>query len=108
ICGDAANLPLPDETGDVVLAMSMLYHVAERDRSLEELRRVLVAGGTFLASASSSSNMPEFIYVWERATTDILGHGVGVAERWERRFNIENGGHLLDRFFDDVTLHRFG
>ena len=107
VCGDAANLPLDSNTGDIVMAMSMLYHVADLDAALGELRRITREGGTFLASAASASNMREFVAVWERATVDIIGRPLDIAERWARRFNTENGSAVLRRHFSTVELHTF-
>lgn len=107
ICADAADLPLVSEIADVVLAMSMLYHVAEIDRALGELRRVLKPSGVFLASASSPSNMPEFIDAWERATLDVVGRSLDVRRRWERTFNTANGADILSRVFSDVVVHDY-
>ncbi len=54
---DALNLPFADGSFDVVFAMMMLHHVEERHaayerrpRALQEVRRVLRAGGTFVYS----------------------------------------------------------
>jgi demethylmenaquinone methyltransferase/2-methoxy-6-polyprenyl-1,4-benzoquinol methylase len=43
--GEAAALPLPDESYDAVMLVSMLHHVDDRPRALAEARRVLRAGG---------------------------------------------------------------
>lgn len=107
VCADAAALPIRSGAGDLVLAMSMLYHVPELDEALAEVRRVLRPGGTFLSSASSTSNMTEFVDAWELASADVTGVELGVVERWARNFNIENGAEVLRRVFNDVQLHRF-
>jgi ubiquinone/menaquinone biosynthesis C-methylase UbiE len=44
----AESIPLPDESIDVVLCQMSLQFVPDRPRSLEEMRRVLVAGGRFV------------------------------------------------------------
>ncbi|MFC5007994.1 class I SAM-dependent methyltransferase [Dactylosporangium cerinum] len=47
--GDAAALPWPDGTFDVVTARHMLYHVGEPVEAIREARRVLRPGGRFAA-----------------------------------------------------------
>jgi ubiquinone/menaquinone biosynthesis C-methylase UbiE len=39
--GDAQRLPLPDETADAVMLISMLHHVEEPPKAIAEARRVL-------------------------------------------------------------------
>lgn len=43
--GDAHALPFRDGTADVVLAMHMLYHLADMDAALGDIVRVLKPGG---------------------------------------------------------------
>jgi SAM-dependent methyltransferase len=50
--GDARALPWPDRSGDVVLLMGPLYHLAERHdrlRALQEARRVISKNGRLFA-----------------------------------------------------------
>jgi ubiquinone/menaquinone biosynthesis C-methylase UbiE len=44
-CADAAELPLRDESFDVVLASMVLQHVRDEARVLSEIDRVLAPGG---------------------------------------------------------------
>jgi ubiquinone/menaquinone biosynthesis C-methylase UbiE len=46
---DVEQLLAPDDAYDVVVAMSMLHEVADLDRGLAELRRVLRPGGRLVA-----------------------------------------------------------
>ncbi len=46
---DANHLPYADGTFDAVVAMWMLYHVPNLDRTLAEARRVLRPGGVLIA-----------------------------------------------------------
>jgi ubiquinone/menaquinone biosynthesis C-methylase UbiE len=49
--GDAARLGWPNESFDVVTCGLGLSHIHGTDSALSEVKRVLVAGGTFVASA---------------------------------------------------------
>src|SRR5436190_13380128 len=44
---DSRRIPFPDGAFDAVLSCGVLEHVEDPDASLEEIRRVLVPGGTF-------------------------------------------------------------
>jgi len=44
-CEDVQNLTLPDETFDIVITQDMFEHVAEPERGLSEIWRVLKTGG---------------------------------------------------------------
>lgn len=48
LAAPAEDLPLPDASVDAVLLNEVLEHVADQERTLSELRRVLVAGGTLV------------------------------------------------------------
>ncbi|CAM3352814.1 Methyltransferase type 11 domain-containing protein [Deinococcus saxicola] len=60
--GDAAALPFPDATFDVVTARHMLYHVPDVAAALAEFKRVLKPGGHFLAVTNAAGYMAE---LWE-------------------------------------------
>lgn len=47
VCGDAQNLPLPDNSVDVVTIAFGIRNVTDRDMALRDLRRVLKPGGRF-------------------------------------------------------------
>ncbi|MFT4922038.1 MAG: tRNA (uracil-5-)-methyltransferase TRM9 [Haloarculaceae archaeon] len=57
--GDAANLPLADESIDVAVYVATLHHLPDREtrrRSLDDLARVLGPGGQALVSAWSTAH----------------------------------------------------
>ena len=43
--GDAADLPLPDESFDAAMLVSMIHHVGDQAAALSEAQRILVPGG---------------------------------------------------------------
>lgn len=45
---DVMNIPYEDESFDMVIANSMLYHVANLSKAISEVKRVLKTGGIFL------------------------------------------------------------
>jgi len=98
---DAQALPFPDSTFDVVLAPHMLYHAPDLDAAAAELRRVLAPGGVALVVTNDQSHMDRMI---EQVSRLIESDTV---MRFIDRFNLDNGGALLARHFEDVTLDRW-
>jgi SAM-dependent methyltransferase len=58
--GTAERLPFMTESFDVVSAFDVIEHCASEAAALDEARRVLVAGGTFLVS------VPAYQWAWTR------------------------------------------
>ena len=65
---DATALPFEDASFDTVIAMHMLYHVADQKAAIAEMRRVLKPGGRLAVTTTGIGNMRE-IY----ALTTVLG-----------------------------------
>ncbi len=102
---DAAHLPLPDQSCDVVLANHMLYHVPETEQAVSEAHRVLRPGGYLLAAANSCHSMQALADEVKRACRR-LGWPAELRGRPERRFSLENGRSCNKPVFDEVELHR--
>ena len=65
---DAAALPLPDASFDAVLAMHMLYHVADQAAAIAEMHRVLKPGGVLAVTTNGANNLRDLY-----ALTTIFG-----------------------------------
>lgn len=100
---DAQNLPFDDHSFDAVVANHMLYHVADLDRGLGEIRRVLRPAGTFYASTNGLDGMRE-IRDMIRPFAPDLPFTTG---QTARAFGLENGRDLLARHFECIELHRY-
>jgi SAM-dependent methyltransferase len=88
VVGDVQQLPFEDATFDVAVAAWMLYHVADLDRGLAELRRVLVPGGRLVAVVNAESHLKELHELFPR--------------RFETPITRENCPSLLGRHFARV------
>jgi SAM-dependent methyltransferase len=86
--GDVQELPFENESFDCVVAAWMLYHVADLDRGLSEVARVLRPGGRFVAVTNSKRHTQEL-----KALIGVTG---------ESTFSAENGEATLRRHFSDV------
>ncbi|MCK4658760.1 MAG: class I SAM-dependent methyltransferase [Phycisphaerae bacterium] len=51
--GDAQRLPFPDGAFDLVIAYDVLHHVPDIGAAAEEIRRVLMPGGRFVAAETT-------------------------------------------------------
>jgi SAM-dependent methyltransferase len=87
--GDICYLPFEDDSFDVVYAGWMLYHVRDLDRGLNEVRRVLRPGGTFVAVTNGDDHL-----------ADLVREAGGRTRA--KNFSSENGRFTLARRFSDV------
>lgn len=89
--GDVQQLPFADGSFDTAVAAWMLYHVADVDRGLGELARVLEPGGRLVVVTNSLRHIEEL--------RGLLGT---IMPGFERQFHSENGEELLRRHFSTV------
>ena len=61
--GSGENIPLPDHSVDCVVCVDVLEHVAQLDRVLDEVRRVLKPGGTFLFDTINRTHLAALVIV---------------------------------------------
>jgi SAM-dependent methyltransferase len=109
--GDVQSLPFDEAEFDAAVAAWMLYHVADLDRGLAELERVLRSGGVLVAVTNGVDHLRELWDLAERPSA--MG---------EFTFRSDNGEEVLQRHFasverrdafgsvvmDDETIRRFG
>lgn len=86
---DICYLPFDDDSFDVVYAGWMLYHVRDLERAMNEVRRVLRPGGTFVAVTNGHDHL-----------ADLRREAGGAQARTQ--FSSETGESVLGRRFDDV------
>jgi SAM-dependent methyltransferase len=89
---DICYLPFDDGSFDVVYAGWMLYHVRDLERALNEIRRVLRPGGTFVAVTNGNDHL-----------ADLVRDAGGTPVRTQ--FSSETGESVLRRRFADVRRH---
>ena len=94
---DAGNLPFADGAFDAVIAMHMLYHVADQERAIAEFHRVLRPGGTLLVTTNGADNMRELY----RLTTVF---GSDAVDPSAVAFGFERAGQLMRAQFGNAAL----
>ncbi|HXR11419.1 MAG TPA: class I SAM-dependent methyltransferase [Gaiellaceae bacterium] len=86
--GDVEDLPFENGSFDCVVAAWMLYHVADLDRGLTEIARVLRPSGRLVAVTNSKRHCQEL-----KALVGVTGQSA---------FSAENGEEILRRHFSEV------
>lgn len=95
---DAQDMPFEDESFDVVIARHMLYCVADIEKALLEIKRVLAKDGLFYATTNSRDAMAELNELVESFDPGIGLSNNGLCER----FDLENGEPHLKKYFSEV------
>ena len=98
---DAQSISFENETFDAVIANHMLYHVPDRPRAIEEIKRVLKPGGRLVATTVGENHMKEAIKWFARLS------GGDDAKMVTLSFTLENGLEQLKSSFPSVSLSRY-
>ncbi len=93
---DAESLDCASESRTLVLASHMLYHVANRQRAISEIRRVLVGGGRLVAATNGMRHMQQLDAMAKRFLSQF-DPGSEV-----ERFSLESGLAQLEAHFDAI------
>jgi ubiquinone/menaquinone biosynthesis C-methylase UbiE len=100
---DAQALPYQAETFDAVIANNMLYHVPDRDRALQEIRRVIKPGGRFYAATNGPTHLCEIYDLVARFDPALRDDG---AFNVANPFSLENGAEQITRHFSTMKILR--
>lgn len=107
IQGDAMRLPFSDDSFDIVMANHVLYHLADIETGLAEIKRVLKPDGRVLAATDSLQTLPELQVLFRRAIVLLSKNGAQVNPPALPcdGFALENGTRMLARHFYAVVRH---
>jgi ubiquinone/menaquinone biosynthesis C-methylase UbiE len=95
---DVGALPFAADSFDVVTAMHMLYHAADKDQAVAEIARVLKPGGTLIATTNGAESMHEL----NRLSQTVFGPAPG--DLGSASFSLESGATILSRHFQNVEV----
>ncbi|HEV2377480.1 MAG TPA: class I SAM-dependent methyltransferase [Streptosporangiaceae bacterium] len=101
--GDAAALPLGDDTSDLTLAAHMLYHLPQPAAAVRELRRVTRPGGQVLVVLNGEDHLREL----RDLITTVLGRLTDGPPLATERLCLDDGEALLAAQFTSITRHDF-
>lgn len=100
--GDLADLPLPDDSLDALITVNTVYFVADLDRALAEIARVLRPSGRALIGVGdpdAMAAMPVIAHGFTLRSIDELTRGLvaaGLAAPRDERVGTDEGAfHLL-------------
>lgn len=105
VVASARQLPFDDASADAVLGMHMLYHLADPEQAVVEMKRVLRPGGVFLCSTNGSNHLASMYESLHR----------GIVERfpdWQppgalhAHFDSAKADDLLPKLFASVETVR--
>lgn len=85
--GDAEALPLADASCDRVMAVHVLFHVANVAQALLEIRRVLKPGSRALVTTNACDHSTQF---WELHDAAAQAQGYEPAERMGSHFTMDH------------------
>lgn len=96
---DAQEIPLEDGSVDCVVANHMLYHVADRDRAIGEMRRVLKSDGVAFAATNGEKHLLELNEL-------VARHAEGY-RTFAETFTLENAPGQISSHFGSVETLRY-
>lgn len=93
---DILDIPFAEDTFDLIIANSMLYHVKDIDLALLEVKRVLKKDGLFYCSTFGMNGMTRYLY---HALDEL---GIPYDHEANISFTLQNGMKLLGKQFGKV------
>ncbi len=91
---DIQNIPFEDNSFDIVIANSMLYHVPDLNKGIREVRRVLKDDGVFYCATLGENNFVDELAKWFSLSGESFNPN--------HNFTMQNGGQKLKIAFSDV------
>ena len=91
---DIQGIPFDDDSFDVVIANSMLYHVPNIENGTHEVRRVLKNGGVFYCATYGEHNFTDVLASWFELD--------GESFKPNHNFTMQNGEQILKTAFSNV------
>lgn len=102
---DAANIPYPNNTFDIALALDVIEHIKDDENALKEIYRVLKPQGVAIIA------VPAFMFLW--GITDVISHHYRrytlseLRKKIEdRRFSIIRSSYFNTFLFPFIALVR--
>ena len=94
---DIDNLPYPDDSFDLVMAHHVIYHAADKDKALSELKRVVKSDGFISITTNSERHM---LNVYSIANS--IDNNFSMVRNIDG-FTEEDADVLLKKHFSNIT-----
>ncbi len=91
---DIQDIPFENDSFDVLIANSMLYHVPDLGKGINEVRRVLKNDGVFYCASYGEHNFTDVIASWFELD--------GESFKPNHNFTLQNGEQILKAAFTNV------
>lgn len=91
---DIQDIPFENDSFDVVIANSMLYHVPDLGKGINEVRRVLKNDGVFYCASYGELNFTDVLASWFELD--------GESFKPNHNFTLQNGKQILKATFTNV------
>jgi ubiquinone/menaquinone biosynthesis C-methylase UbiE len=91
---DIQDIPFENDSFDVVIANSMLYHVPDLGKGINEVRRVLKNDGVFYCASYGEHNFTDVLASWFELD--------GESFKPNHNFTLQNGEQILKAAFTNV------
>lgn len=91
---DIQDIPFGDDSFDVVIANSMLYHVPKMESGIREVRRVLKKEGVFYCATYGEHNFTDVLADWFELDGESFSPN--------HNFTMQNGEQILKAAFTNV------
>jgi len=91
------DVPFPDNSFDIVIANHLLYHVADIEKALSEVKRVLKIDGIFYATTVGKHHLMELEIIYR-----IYDNFCKFSYSGDLSFILENGHNILKNYFSVI------
>jgi len=99
------DIGLPDHSFDILIANNMLYHISNREKAFQEIKRVLKESGVFYAATASENNTYELRLLLREFKKNQPSSAP--APSVVSNFSLENGADQLQKFFPNLEMRRY-
>jgi ubiquinone/menaquinone biosynthesis C-methylase UbiE len=102
-CFSFNEIPYSNECFDIVIANHVLFYAKDREKTINEIHRVLKNGGLFCCSTYGKQHMKEIELLVKEFDDRIALSEIKLYDI----FGLENGATELSTIFKTVDLHRY-
>jgi ubiquinone/menaquinone biosynthesis C-methylase UbiE len=100
---DANNIQYNDNTFDLVLANNMLYHIHDREKTIQKIHDILKPNGLFIASTMGKDDLLDLHKILYR----FLETKGNKFKFREFVFSMDNGQEQLEKAFSNIEVVKY-